>query len=440
MTAFSEIPQSREAEEALLSCCILDPDTIDRCQSAGITDEAFVTPANQVLWECIEIVRERGGDVDEIILAEEMRRKGEFERTGGMAHINAIAGKVDTTISAGSFIEIVSDRWLRRRIIAMARKLTAYATESPSGVEAIAVAADEIQKLETAETRSRSSGLANGPEIAASASERLAAIRERGKGSIGLSTGFMDLDKMTSGWKPGEMAVVAARPGVGKSAIALNFAERVVFSDGLPAVIFSLEMSRSELGLRLLCSRSGVPLDRIRDGVTPGHQAEQIERVRQEIHDSPLVFADSGDQTIADIRATSRRLALRRPLGIVIVDYLQLVSGPKDGKANREQVVSAVTRGLKLMAKELQVPVIALSQLNRQSENDGRRPRLNDLRESGSIEQDADTVLFLHPTKDEGTVRLIVAKQRSGPVGQFPLTWVPHLTRFESYANTQTGD
>ena len=268
------------------------------------------------------------------------------------------------------------------------------------------------------------------------------------KGELtGVTSGFKDLDGYTFGFQRQEMIVVAARPSMGKTSFALNIAEAAALpklgkADPVPTLIFSLEMSSSQLALRMLCSRSRVNIKKLRDGLVSSHGEEvnALGRTGEEFKKAPIFIDDSSNLTIMEMRAKARRIYARRKLGLVIVDYLQLVSG-SDPRAPREQQVAEVSRGLKAMAKELDLPVIVLSQLNRSSEKENRAPRLSDLRESGSIEQDADVVLMLSRPKDAdekfqtaaNAADLIVAKQRNGPVGEMQLTFLQEITRFENF-------
>ena len=263
--------------------------------------------------------------------------------------------------------------------------------------------------------------------------------------SAGLSSGFADLDKLTFGFHPQEMIVLAARPSMGKTSLALNMAEVAVLprrerDKPVPTLIFSLEMGAEQLAMRLLCSRARVSAVRMRESFLNRQEMEKLAEAAGEFKYAPLWIDDSGHLTIVELRAKARRLHARQNLGMIIIDYLQLISGI-DNRVQREQQIAEISRGLKAMAKELGVPVIVLSQLNRESEKEKRQPRLSDLRESGSIEQDADVVMLLarpRDAKDDFSVAtdradLIVAKQRNGPVGDIRLTFLREITRFENF-------
>src|SRR6185437_9016041 len=267
----------------------------------------------------------------------------------------------------------------------------------------------------------------------------LESIQNRESAYTGLPTGFRDVDQLTSGLQAGNLVVLAARPGVGKSSFATYLARNVAVG-GAPAAIFSLEMSRWEIGMRLLCAEAKVPWDRIRNKRVGPEDWSRIVQAAEVLHDAPLTIVDSGNVTLVDIRAKARRMRTRRQgLSLIIVDYLQLMAHHRRVD-NRQQEIAEISRGLKLLAKELDIPVIAVSQLNRDPERrQDKRPQLSDLRESGAIEQDADVVMFIHRDDSEqaskGTADLIVAKHRNGPTDTVKLTFLPQLTQFKNYTS-----
>jgi len=276
-------------------------------------------------------------------------------------------------------------------------------------------------------------------ELVDQAMTDLEQIQNRESAFAGLPTGFRDLDELLSGLQSGNLVIVAARPGVGKSSFATNVARNASVESRVPVAMFSLEMSRWEIGMRLLCGEAGVPWDRIRGRRVGADDWSRVVQAAEVLHDAPLSIVDSGNVTIVDIRAKARRLAARRQgLGLIIVDYLQLMSHHRRVD-NRQQEIAEISRSLKLLAKELKIPVIAVSQLNRDPERrQDKRPQLSDLRESGAIEQDSDVVMFIHrddsdPAK-KGLADLIVAKHRNGPTDTVPVTFLPHLTQFRNYA------
>jgi replicative DNA helicase len=264
-------------------------------------------------------------------------------------------------------------------------------------------------------------------------------IQNRESAFAGVPTGFRDIDALLSGMQAGNLIIIAARPGVGKSSFITNVARNIAVDSNLPVAMFSLEMSRWEIGMRLLCAEARVPWDSIRNKRVGAEDWSRIAQAADALHEAPLFIVDSGNVTLVDIRAKARRLAARRQgLGVIMVDYLQLMSHTRRVD-NRQQEIAEISRGLKMLAKELEIPVVAVSQLNRDPERrQDKRPQLSDLRESGALEQDSDVVMFIHrddsdPAK-KGLADMIVAKHRNGPTDTIPLTFLPHLTQFRNFA------
>ncbi len=379
------------------------------------------------------------------VLAEELRTRLLLETIGGFPYLLQITNAIPTTAHIGYFIEKVRELYILRELIRVANGTVEQCYGFGGGL------AEFVDKVETdlfRVTQDRVSDNAEALGDAVKEANTVIAKLLMKKGELtGVTSGFKDLDGYTFGFQRQEMIVVAARPSMGKTSFALNIAEAAALpklgkADPVPTLIFSLEMSSSQLALRMLCSRSRVNIKKLRDGLVSSHGEEvnALGRTGEEFKKAPIFIDDSSNLTIMEMRAKARRIYARRKLGLVIVDYLQLVSG-SDPRAPREQQVAEVSRGLKAMAKELDLPVIVLSQLNRSSEKENRAPRLSDLRESGSIEQDADVVLMLSRPKDAdekfqtaaNAADLIVAKQRNGPVGEMQLTFLQEITRFENF-------
>ena len=439
-------PHSAEAEEHVIACCLLDGnDTIARCLEARLTAESFYFPANRLLFEIIIELYQKGAAVMLETLAEELKTRRQLEAVGGFAYLMQVTGKIPTTAHAGYFIEKVREKHLLRELIKAATGAVEQAYGFTGGLEEFV---DKIEQDLFKVTQDRVSDSAQ--EIKESVKEANTVIAKllMKKGELtGVTSGFKDLDAMTFGFQRQEMIVIAARPSMGKTSFALNIAEAAALpksgkGEPVATLIFSMEMSSSQLALRMLCSRSRVNMKLLRDGLVSrdGHEVNALGQAAEEFKKAPILIDDSSNLTIMEMRAKARRIYARRKLGMIIVDYLQLASGT-DSSAPREQQVAEVSRGLKAMAKELDLPVLVLSQLNRSSEKENRTPRLSDLRESGSIEQDADVVLMLSRPKDAdekfqtaaGAADLIVAKQRNGPVGDLKLTFLQEITRFENF-------
>ena len=440
------MPASEEAEQHVIACCLLDGnDTIARCLEARLGPESFYWPSNQVLFQSIIELYQKGQPVTLEVLAEELTTRRQMEQIGGFPYLMQVTGKIPTTAHAGYFIEKVREKHLLRELIKTATGAVEQAYGFTGGLEEFV---DKVEQDLFKVTQDRVSDSAQ--ELKESVKEANTVIAKllMKKGELtGVTSGFKDLDSMTFGFQRQEMIVIAARPSMGKTSLALNIAEAAALpkpgkADPVPTLIFSLEMSSSQLALRMLCARSRVNMKLLRDGLVSrdGHEVNALGQAAEEFKKTPILVDDSSNLTIMEMRAKARRIYARKKLGLIIVDYLQLVSG-SDSRAPREQQVAEVSRGLKAMAKELDLPVIVLSQLNRSSEKENRTPRLSDLRESGSIEQDADVVLMLSRPKDSdekfqtaaNAADLIVAKQRNGPVGDLKLTFLQEITRFENF-------
>ena len=441
-------PHSIEAEEYLLSCCLIDGnDTVARCLEGKISPASFYAPANRLVFEVLLGLYNKGMPIDLAVLAEELKTSRQLDEIGGYAYLTQISGRIPTTAQAGYFIEKVRETQLLRDLI----KVSAGAIEScytySGGLEEFI---DKVEQEIFAVTQDRVSDAAR--QMGGPTREAMSVITKmmQHKGELtGISSGFKDLDTLTYGFQKQEMIVLAARPSMGKTSLALNFAEHAALprsgKPGVPVMIFSLEMGASQLALRMLCSRAKLNMKLLREGLLSKNDDnyKNLHNTVDEFSKAPIYIDDSSQLTIMELRAKARRQHARSPLGMVVVDYLQLLS-PTDPRVPREQQVAEASRGLKSLAKELNVPVLVLSQLNRAAEKDDRTPKLSDMRESGSIEQDADVVLIIARPKDlsedqkkfqvaADSAELIVAKQRNGPIGDLKLTFLRDITRFENF-------
>ncbi len=439
-----ELPHSLEAEEYLLSCCFIDgAETMGLCQVEKLTPEAFFGPANQKIFAQLADMDRRGLPLDLDVLAEEMKASGRLEEIGGYPYLMQVSAKIPTTAQAGYFIERVNNLYLLRRMIQTAGGIVERAFQPGENVDQFF---DEAEADFFRVTQGRVSDSAK--PMREPIKEAFVVIdkmlHHRGE-LTGVTSGLKDLDTLTFGFQKSEMIVLAARPSMGKTSLALNFAEAAAMprkGEAAATLVFSLEMSAAQLALRMLCSRARVNMKLMREGFIKqnGEEMQSLLHAADEFSKAPIFIDDSSALSIMQLRAKARRIHSRGKLGLIIVDYLQLLS-PTDAKLPREQQVAEASRGLKALAKELNVPVIVLSQLNRSSEKENRTPRLADLRESGSIEQDADVVLMLSRPKDADekfqvaadSVELVVAKQRNGPVGELKLTFLRDITRFENF-------
>ncbi|MFU8847278.1 MAG: replicative DNA helicase [Opitutales bacterium] len=444
-------PHNMEAEEGLLAACLIDGglEVLTTCIELHIQPDCFFKEAHKLIFETLLELYELGEPIDEIVLFDTLQKKGIAEEIGGLAQIYHIQGRIETSAHAKFYAKIVHEKYLLRRLIRTSREAVEACYQQQEDISVF------IDRIET-EIHDISSGrvTTTATPIKESLKEAVAdihALLNNKQEAGGVLSGFRDLDGMTYGFHPGQMIVLAARPSVGKTSLAMNFAEHAIIPDGgreaTGVLVFSLEMTASQLAMRLICSRARVDMKRIRDRVASSEDQRQITQTVKELERTPLWIDDAADATILDVRAKARRIDAKHRLGLIVIDYLQLLRGT-DARAPREQQIADISRGVKSLAKELDVPVVVLSQLNRESEKDNRDPRLSDLRESGSIEQDADVVLLLSRPKkqdddesfnegglpgDTEHIKLIIAKQRNGPVGDIDLTFVRRYTRYENY-------
>lgn len=440
-------PHNIEIEQALLACIILEggADTFPVCIEAKLRAECFYSVKHQILFAALTTLYESGvSPINEVLLIDQLRKDGTLEQIGGDTYLIEVTNRIDTPVGLQHYIERVRDGYLLREIIGAANESIESVYEDPSDVKAL-IDAVEQRVFRINEDRVGDSARPVSEPLD-KAMDMVKLMVERRGAITGVTSGFIDLDKLTTGWHNTEMIVVAARPSMGKTALALNMAEAAALplreAAPVPTLIFSLEMSADQLAMRLLCGRARVNMTKLRDGFLPREKQQDLMTTARELKDAPLYIDDSSGLNILELRAKARRQfnQLKGGLGLVIVDYLQLVSGT-DPRVPREQQIAEISRGMKGMAKELGIPVIVLGQLNRESEREKRQPRLSDLRESGSIEQDADVVLLLAKPREEVDQELsalprdlIIAKQRNGPVGTVKLNFVPNLTRFENFS------
>jgi replicative DNA helicase len=429
-------PHNLEAEESVLGAMMLTPEAIADVVEL-VKPEDFYKGSNQRIFDTLRSIYARGDPVDAITAIEELRRRGMLEDVGGHLYIRDLVDQVPTPAAAGSYAKIVAQAALLRRLISAAADIMEMGYSAPEDPERVADEAE--QRIYDVARREERDQIATLHDLVDQAMIDLEHIQNRESAFAGLPTGFRDVDSLLSGLQAGNLIVVAARPGIGKSSFVTNLARNIAVDGRSAVAMFSLEMSRWEIGMRLLCAEARVPWDSIRNKRVGAEDWSRIVQAAEALHDAPLTIVDSGNVTLVDIRAKARRLATRRDgLGLIIVDYLQLMSHHRRVD-NRQQEIAEISRGLKLLAKELGIPVIAVSQLNRDPERrQDKRPQLSDLRESGAIEQDADVVMFIHrddmdPAK-KGLAELIVAKHRNGPTDSVPLTFLPHLTQFRNYA------
>jgi replicative DNA helicase len=433
-------PQNLDAEQSVLGAMMLSAEAMaDVVEILDVND--FYRSANGKIYGVLRGLFAHGEPVDIITVRDALRREGTLDEVGGALYLRDLADQVPTPAGAAHYAKIVADAALRRRLISAAADIIDLAYTGAD--EADSIADDAEQRIYDVARREDADEMAVLSDLVNQAVLDLEAIQNRESAYTGLPTGFTDLDTLMSGLQEGNLIVIAARPGIGKSSFAVNIARNVAVA-GEPVAIFSLEMSRWEIGMRLLCAEARVPWDRIRNKRVGPNDWTAVVQAAETLHDAPLSIVDAGNVNIVDIRAKARRMKTgRRGLSLLIVDYLQLMGHPGMGGRrpdSRQQEIAEISRSLKLLAKELKIPVIAISQLNRNPESRAdKRPQLSDLRESGAIEQDSDVVMFIHrddadPEKKR-QAELIVSKHRNGPTGSIPLNFEPSLTQFRNAAS-----
>ncbi|MGZ4813611.1 MAG: replicative DNA helicase [Terriglobales bacterium] len=452
-THVSSLPANVDAERSILGAILLDNFTYTQASSENLQPDDFSLDSHRRIYGRITELADSGRPVDLVTLAEELSRRKEIEAIGGVAYLSSLTDGLPHRPNIEQYVRIVKDKALLRGLIFASNAAIARAIDEAEPAQDVLTSA-EAAIYELSDKRF-TSGFRDVRQIVKESFGSIDALYERGQRVTGLETHFVDLDNMTSGLQRSDLVIIAARPSMGKTAFALNIAENSAVRDGKVVGVFSLEMSREALLLRMLCSNSQVDSHKLRTGFLGRDDYQKLVEGLGRLAEAPIFIDDTPGITISEMRAKARRLQhqMNGRLDLLIVDYLQLMSGgaPGGGKAryeNRTQEVSAISRGLKLLAKELRVPVIALSQLSRapESRSGDHRPQLADLRESGSIEQDADVVAFIFreevydpKPENEGFAELIIAKQRNGPTGKVDLAFIKRSMRFESRASEGDG-
>ncbi|MCP2261417.1 primary replicative DNA helicase (EC 3.6.1.-) [Streptoalloteichus tenebrarius] len=433
-------PQDLAAEQSVLGGMMLSKDAIADVVEV-LRPGDFYRPAHQAIYDCILDLYGRGEPADAITVSAELERRGELLRVGGAPYMHTLIATVPTAANAGYYAEIVAEKAVLRRLVEAGTRIVQLGYHGQDGAD-IDEVVDRAQAAiyEVTERRTSEDYVAL-EDLLQPTMDEIDAIASRGGVSLGIPTGFTDLDAVTNGLHPGQMIIVAARPGVGKSTLGLDFARSCSIKHGMASVIFSLEMSRIEIVMRMLSAEARIRLADMRSGRMSDDDWTRLARRMSEISEAPLFVDDSPNLTMMEIRAKARRLKQRHDLKLVVVDYMQLLTSGKRVES-RQQEVSEFSRNLKLLAKELEVPVIAISQLNRGPEQrTDKRPMLADLRESGSLEQDADMVILIHRPdaweRDDprmGEADLILAKHRAGPTATITVAHQLHYSRFTDLA------
>ncbi|HXS81898.1 MAG TPA: replicative DNA helicase [Methylomirabilota bacterium] len=438
-------PQALDAERSVLAAMMLDEGAIGRAIEM-IDASAFYRTAHAKLFEALVALYNQPVPADLITVTEELKKRGDLEAVGGPQFLAQVMEYATTAANLEQHIRIVHSKAILRQLI---KATTEIQQQCYSGSQDTAEVLDQSEARIFAITDQRiRQGFTGIRELLKPTFDNIQKLFERKVQVTGVPSGWDDLDKLTSGWQPGDLVILAGRPSMGKSSAAVNMAENAAIRHGTPVAIFSLEMSKEQLAMRLLCSQSEVSLQKVRTGYLGNEDWPRLTTGAGLLTAAPILIDDSASLSILELRAKCRRLKAEKKLGLVVIDYLQLMRSSTPAE-NRVQEISQISRGLKGLAKELEVPIIALSQLSRAVEQRGGsgRPQLSDLRDSGSIEQDADVVLFVYrevvykpDTPEPGKAQLIIAKQRNGPTDDVDMTFLRECTKFVPYSPVMSGE
>jgi replicative DNA helicase len=431
-------PHSIQAEESLLGAMLLSRDAIAVAVEVVSADD-FYKPAHGHVYDAILSLYERGEPADPVTVADELRRGDLLEAIGGPAALVSLQANTPATSNAARYARIVEEHALLRRLIGVAGEIAEMGYSVPEDIEQVV---DDAESLVFAVAQRRTvDTLRPIRDLLEDSLDRLEEMFGRGESITGVPTGYLDLDERLAGLQPSNLVVVGARPGMGKTSFALGILAHAAMEASVPVLFFSLEMSHPEISQRLLSAEARVDATRLRNGRLQESDWPKITHAIGRLAEAPIFVDDNPNISVMDIRAKARRMKSRDGLGLIVVDYLQLMTG-RSRAENRQVEISEISRNLKVLARELSVPVVALSQLSRNLENrTDKRPVLADLRESGAIEQDADVVLFIYrdelynsESADRGTAEIILAKHRNGPTGKTQLAFLDHYTRFANMA------
>ena len=436
-------PQDVAAEQSVIGAMLLSKDAIADVVEQ-VREHDFYRPNHQTLFSTVIDLYSRGEPADAVTVAAELTRSGELVKIGGAAYLHTLVASVPTAANAGYYARIVKEKAILRRLVEAGTRIVQMSYDETGEVDNLVDRAQaeiyDVTDRRTADDYQKLDKLMN------DALEEMNAIAQHGDKLVGIPTGFAELDKLLNGLQPGQLVMLAARPGMGKSTLGLDFARAASIKNNATSAVFSLEMGRNEIVMRLLSAESGIGLTAMRSGKMNEADWQKLARKMSSVSNAPLFIDDSPNLTITEIRAKCRRLKQRHDLKLIIVDYLQLMTSGRRVES-RQQEVSEFSRSLKLLAKELDVPVVAISQLNRGPEQrNDKKPMLADLRESGSLEQDSDVVILIHredhynrDSERAGEADLIVAKHRNGPTGLIVVSFQGHYSRFAEMAKNYSA-
>jgi replicative DNA helicase len=439
-------PHDLEAEKAVIGAMLVS-ETAVSAVAERLTAEDFYSEVHRIIYGAMTRLYARGEPIDQLTLTNELRSVGEFDKVGGRAYVFQIVESVPTAANAARYADIVRGKALLRDIIDVGSRITEDAFGEPEDVSKALDAAEQL--IYGVSNRTLRDHLAPVSELAPGALEMIQRLYEAEGEVTGVETGFEDLDRLTTGFHKSDLVILAARPAMGKTALALNAIWYAAGQKGMPVAIFSLEMSKEQLVQRLISQTTRIPAQALRSGNVKAEDWPKLVRGVAEVSRAPVWIDDTASVTLMEIRAKVRRLSSQLkargepPLALVVVDYLQLMIGGQGNRSeNRQQEIAEISRGLKVLARDLDVPVLAIAQLSRAVEQrHDKRPLLSDLRDSGAIEQDADMVMFLYrdeyynsDSDDKGIAEIIVGKHRNGPTGKVQLAWMEQYTKFASLA------
>jgi replicative DNA helicase len=443
-------PHSIEAESSVLGGLLLDNAAWDRVGDL-LTDQDFYRYEHRVIYAAIGILINGSKPADVITVFEQLQSQGKAEEIGGLGYLNSLAQYVPSAGNIRRYAEIVRERSILRKLVTASDEISTNAF-NPKGRPVAAILDEAEQKIfnigeEGARTKQ---GFQSMDTLVVDLLDRVQEMADNPNDVTGVPTGFYDLDRMTAGFQAGDLIVLAARPSMGKTALAINIAEHVALNEGLPVAVFSMEMGAAQLAVRIVGSIGRIDQSHLRTGKLTDEEWPRLTEAIEKLRTISLHIDESAGLTSSELRANARRLSRQcGKLGLIVVDYLQLMSGSSSDGENRATELGEISRGLKMLARELQCPVIALSQLNRSVEQrPDKRPMMSDLRESGAIEQDADIIMFIYrdeyytkdACKEPGVAEVIIAKQRNGPTGVVKLAFMNKITKFESLASGHNGD
>ena len=435
-------PHSEEAELAVLGSMLSSKDAVSK-SIQWLTPDVFYKDAHGKIFAAMELLFDKGEPVDTVSVIDLLKKNKELESVGGTYFVTGLVESVPTAAHVERYSKIVMEKALLRSLITLSHSIAKEAYEDSQDVADIL---DTVEQSIFSITQNRlKGGFTQINDIVVAALEKLELIRASGGSVIGVPSGLLDLDDITSGFQEGDLIIIAGRPGMGKTALALSMIRNAALEADVGVGMFSLEMANHQLAMRLLCAEARVDSHFVRTGKLPAKLWKNLGLSAGDLEKAPIYLDDSPALTVLELRAKARRLKAEHKIGMIVVDYLQLMQGPR-GVENRQQEISVISRSLKALAKELSIPVVALSQLSRAVEQRAdRKPQLSDLRESGAIEQDADVVIFLYrpwvysqEDEDEGKAEIIVAKQRNGPTGHISASFISKYARFENLSQAET--